>query len=215
MSSFWYFPPRLSPWVFHVFLNFKVRVWDVSCLIGVCILVSAFVFRPTDSPRSVLGSGWPLFFVCLLLFFRPADPPHSVLGHGWANRAAKLRRGTIGFSCSFFFFVLPTPSSPPSRGAARVIWLLTLWHRIVCFCLTFFVMHVILFSLCYTFSARRFPLLATVGWTTFSFSCWFLSFVSPSYHDDSLREGFVVGFPCLSACVLLQFALLRLAPPPR
>ena len=75
-------------------------------------------------------------------------------------------------------------------------------------------MHVILFSLCYTFSARRFPLLATVGWTTFSFSCWFLSFVSPSYHDDSLREGFVVGFPCLSACVLLQFALLRLAPPP-
>ena len=69
-------------------------------------------------------------------------------------------------------FILPTPSSAPSRGTARVFRLLILWHRTVYFCLVFFVMHVILFSLYYMFSARRFPPLATVGCATFQFSCW-------------------------------------------
>ena len=31
--------------------------------------------------------------------------------------------------------------------------------------------------------------------------------------DGSLREGVDSGFPCLRACVLFQFAVLRLAPP--
>ena len=31
----------------------------------------------------------------------------------------------------------------------------------------------------------------------------------------TINDGFDVGFPCLSACVLLQFDFLRLAPPPR
>ena len=34
---------------------------------------------------------------------RSADPPHSVPGHGLGYRAAKLRHGTVGFSCSFIF----------------------------------------------------------------------------------------------------------------
>ena len=45
-----------------------------------------------------------------------------------------------------------------------------------------------------------------------------LALVSPfrldPRHDDGLREGFDVGFRCRSACVLLQFAFLRLTPPP-
>ena len=35
----------------------------------------------------------------------------------------------------------------------------------------------------------------------------------PPRHDGSPREGFDVGLPCLSACVLLQFSFIRLAPP--
>ena len=38
------------------------------------------------------------------------------------------------------------------------------------------------------------------------FSTYFRLFVSPPRYDGSLREGFDVGFPCLSACALLQFA---------
>ena len=30
-------------------------------------------------------------------------PPNSVMGHGLGGRAAKLRHGTVGFSCSFLF----------------------------------------------------------------------------------------------------------------
>ena len=65
-------------------------------------LGSGVFFRPTDPRRSVLGPGWSLLFVCLL-FFPSGRPPHSVLGHGLGNQAAKLRHGTVGFSCSFFF----------------------------------------------------------------------------------------------------------------
>ena len=82
----------------------------------------AFCVRPADTPRSVLGPGWSLLFVCLLFFVRPAGTPRSVLGQGLGNRASKLRHGTVGVSCSFSLVVLPTPSSAPSRGAARVIW---------------------------------------------------------------------------------------------
>ena len=68
------------------------------------------------------------------------------------------------------FFILPTPSSAPSRGAAKVIWLLILWHRTVCFCLIFFVMHDVLFSFCYTFSAGHFPPLVGL-WVVPPFHC--------------------------------------------
>ena len=112
--------------------NFNVRVWSVSCVIGLGSLVRAFFFLVLPTPRSVLGSGWSLFAE-LFAFLPSRRPPHSVRGHGLGNRAAKHRHGTVGFSCSFFFVVLPTPSSAPRRGAARVIWLLTQWHRTVCF----------------------------------------------------------------------------------
>ena len=42
---------------------------------------------------------------------------------------------------------------------------------------------------------------------------WVFASCLPPRHDGSLREGFGFGFPCLRACVLLQFAFLRLAPP--
>ena len=58
------------------------------------------------------------------------------------------------------------------------------------------------------------PPRGTVGCATFPFCVGFRLFVSPPRHDDGLREGFDVGFPCRSACVLLQLTFLRLAPPP-
>ena len=82
------------------------------------------------------------------------------------------------------------------------------------FCLLFFVMHVVLFSLCYAFSARHFTPSRDRGLYHLSISFWFSPFVSsPPRHDGSLREGFDFGFPCLRASVLLQFAFLGLAPP--
>ena len=83
------------------------------------------------------------------------------------------------------------------------------------FCLLFFVVHVSLFSLCYPFSARHFPPLAGLSVVPpFNFVFGFRLVVSPPRHYGSPRKGFHVGFPCLSARVLLQFAFLHLAPPP-
>ena len=56
------------------------------------------------------------------------------------------------------------------------------------------------------------PPRGTVGCATFPFRVGFRRFVSPPCHDGGLRESFDVGFSCHSACVLLQFAFLRLAP---
>ena len=53
----------------------------------------------------------------------------------------------------------------------------------------------------------------TVGCATFPFRVGFrLLSRPPPGHDGSLREGFDFCFLYLRACVLLQFALLRLAP---
>ena len=68
-------------------------------------------------------------------------------------------------------------------------------------------------------SAMRFqlgtspPLTGLLVVPPFHFVFGFPLCVSLHRHDGSLREGFDVGFPRLSACVLLQFAFLRLAPP--
>ena len=124
-------------------------------------------------------SDWAGLWVVLAFFFRPADPPHSVLGHGLGNRAAKLRHGTAVFFVFASFSSCRRPPQPRAGGAARVIWLLTLWHRTVCFCFILFVMHVILYSLCYAFSARHFPPRGTVGCATFPFRVGFRLFVSP------------------------------------
>ena len=57
------------------------------------------------------------------------------------------------------------------------------------------------------------PPRGTVGCATFPFCVRFRLLSHPTRHDGSLREGYDFGFPCLRACVLLQFAFLRLAPP--
>ena len=57
------------------------------------------------------------------------------------------------------------------------------------------------------------PPRGTVGCATFPFWVGLRLLSRPPRHDGSLREGFDFGFPCLRACVLLQFAFLRLAPP--
>ena len=68
-------------WLFQVFRNFKVRVWGVSRVIGLGSLVPAFFFLSYRPPRSVLGPGWSLLFVCF--FFRPADPPTQCWAMVW------------------------------------------------------------------------------------------------------------------------------------
>ena len=75
-----------------VFRNFNVRVWSVSCVIGLGRLVLAFyIFLVLPTPRSVLGPGWSLLLV-YLLFFRPADPPTQYGAMVWV--IGPLNRGT-------------------------------------------------------------------------------------------------------------------------
>ena len=69
------------------------------------------------------------------------------------------------------------------------------------------------FPLCYDFSARHFPPSRDCGLCHLSISCWFSPFRLGPRHDGGLPEGLGVGFPCHNACVLLQFAFPRLAPP--
>ena len=85
-------------------------------MIGLGSLVGAFFFPVLATPRSVLGPGWSLFarLFASLLFRRP---PHSVRGHGLGNRAAKLRHGTVVFSCSFFLSSCQRP--PQLRAGGR------------------------------------------------------------------------------------------------
>ena len=116
-------------------------------MIGLGRLVRAFyVFLVQPTPRSVLGPGWSLF-ARLFAFLPSCRPPHSVRGHGLDNRAAKQRHGTVGFSCSFFFVVLPTPSSAPSRGGGQGNLATHTVAQGCMFCLLSFVMHVVLFAL--------------------------------------------------------------------
>ena len=74
-------------------------------------------------------------------------------------------------------------------------------------------MHAILFSLYMRFQLGASPAGGTVTCAIFPFRVGFRLFVCPPRHDDGLREVFDVGFPCHSACNLLQFAFLRLPPP--
>ena len=89
--------------LFQVFSEFQVRVWGVSCLIGLGSLVPAFFFFLVlrTPPVQCWAGGGPF---CLFVFFRPADPSHSVLGHGLGNRAAMLEHGTGFFVVASSFF---------------------------------------------------------------------------------------------------------------
>ena len=117
----------------------------------------------------------------------------------------------------FVFFCRPADGllSPQPGGGQGNLATLAVAQDCMFYAL-FLVVHVILFSLCYTFAARHFPPLAGL-WVVppFHLVFAFRLLLSPPRHDGSLREGFDVGFACSSACVLFQFAFLRLAPPPR
>ena len=127
-----------------VFRNFNVRVWSVSCVIGLGRLVRAFyIFLVLPTPGSVLGPGWSLFSR-LFAFLPSRRPPHSVRGHGLGNRVAKQRHGTVGFSCSFFpADALLSSELGGGQGKLATHTVAQDWM----FCLLSFVMHVVLFSL--------------------------------------------------------------------
>ena len=196
------------PWVVLVFSEFWGQglgcFWsDWTGHVGSCV----FFVLPT--PRSY-WAGWfgclVVVVVVVVVVFPSCRPTHSVLVHGLGNRAAKLRHGNVVFFVFVSFFVL--------SGAARVIWLVILWHRTVCV-FSYFLCDACYFVFSfYAFSARHFPPSRDCGLCHLSISCWFSPFRLATRHDGGLRDGFDVGFSCQSACVLLQFAFLRLAPPP-
>ena len=138
-----------------------------------------------------LGGGSCVFLLFVFPSCRP--PPHSVLGHGLGNRAAKIEARDRRFSVFVSFSSCRRPPQPRARGVARVIWILILWHRTVCFFFIFFVMYVTLFSLRHAFSARHFPPSRDCGLCHLCFSCWFSPFRLAHRHDGCLREGFDVG----------------------
>ena len=122
---------------FRCFGTFNVRVWSVSCVIGLGSLVPAFFFLSYRSPRSVLGPGWSLLLVRLLFLLPSCRPPHSVLVHGLGNRATKLRHGTVGFSCSSFCRPADAPlNSEPGGGQGNPATLTVAQDCM--FCLLFF-----------------------------------------------------------------------------
>ena len=90
LSASWYLSFLLG--FLKVFRNFNVRVWSVSCVIGLGSLVRAFIFflsyRPLAQSRA---RGDPFLLVCLL-FFRPADAPTQYGAMVWV--IGPLNRGT-------------------------------------------------------------------------------------------------------------------------
>ena len=134
----------------------NVRVWSVSRVIGLGSFVRAFFFL-SYRPCALLGPGWSLFARLFAFPLPSRRPSHSVLGHGLGNRAAKQRHGTVGSSCSFFFVVLPTPSSSSEPGGGQGNLATHTVAQDGMFCLISFVMHVVLFSLLIAFSARHLP----------------------------------------------------------
>ena len=82
------------------------------------------------------------------------------------------------------------------------------------FCLLFFVMHVILFSL-YAFSARHFPSLAGL-WVVPPFHFVLVFVLSrPPRHDGSLREGFDFGSLVFTPVFSFNSLFFVSPPPPR
>ena len=75
-------------------------------------------------------------------------------------------------------------------------------------------MHVILFSLYYMFSARRFPPLATVGCATFQFSCW-LSAVGLAPPATMVACGRVLILVSLVLAPVFSFNSPFFVSPPR
>ena len=126
-----------------MFQNFNVRVWSVSCVIGLGCLVRAFyIFLSYRPLAQCWARGCP--FCSSVCFLPSRRPPHSVRGHGLGNRVAKQRHGTVGFSCSFFpADALLSSELGGGQGKLATHTVAQDWM----FCLLSFVMHVVLFSL--------------------------------------------------------------------
>ena len=144
--------------LFQVFRNFNVRVWGFSCVIRLGSLVPAFFLRPTAPPRSLLGPGWSLLFVSLCFSALPT-PSTQCWARVWVIGPLNLGTGLQVFHAHFF--CRPADAflnSEPGGGQGNLATYTVAQDCI--FCLLFFLMHVILFFLCYAFSARHFPPLA-------------------------------------------------------
>ena len=101
-------------------------------MIGMDSLDPAFCMFVLPNPRSVLGSGVSVLFGCFP--FVPFRRPSTLSAGPWSGKLGHdIKARNCGFFVSVYSFVMPTPSSAPSMGAARVICLLSLWHRNVCF----------------------------------------------------------------------------------
>ena len=61
-----------------------------------------FIYLSCPADPSLSAGAGVILFARLSDFLPSRRPPHSVRGHGLGNRAAKLRHGTVGSSCSFF-----------------------------------------------------------------------------------------------------------------
>ena len=103
--------------LFQVFRNFNVKVWSVSCVIGLGPLGSCVLYFSCPTDPSLSAGPGVVPFARLFAFLPSRRPPHSVRGHGLGNRAAKLRHGTVGFSCSSFLSSCQRP--PQLRAGGR------------------------------------------------------------------------------------------------
>ena len=151
-----------------VFRNFNVRVWSVSCVIGLGSLVRAFFFLVLPTPRAVLGPTRSLFSR-LFAFLPSRRPPHAVRGHGLGNRAAKQRHGTEGLSCSFFCRPADALLSSEPGGSQRNLATHTAYVLSSFFCDA----RCFVFSFGMCFRLGTSPPRGTVGCATFPFRVGF------------------------------------------
>ena len=73
-----------------------------------------FIYLSCPADPSLSAGAGVILFARLSDFLPSRRPPHSVRGHGLGNRAAKLRHGTVGFSC---WFSLSSCRRPPQLRA--------------------------------------------------------------------------------------------------
>ena len=105
-----------------------------------------------------------------------------------------------------------TPSSAPSRGAARVIWLLVKWHKAVLFCFVSlcYACNLLLFSLLY-FQLGTSPPRAAAGNVTFPFRV-LVAYSRPPRAMLAVRGSFLAWFPSSQHLSFPSIAILRAFP---
>ena len=115
----------------------------------------------------------------------------------------------------FVFFCRPADGllSPQPGGGQGNLATLAVAQDCM-FCLIFFLMHVILFSLCYAFSARHFPRLAGL-WVVppFHFELVFAFLSRPPATMVACGRVLTLVFLVLAPVLSFNSPFLRLAPP--